>query len=155
MSLGHSSNMTEIQADRAARILKQLETPAESGKSRFVVKIDDKIKRIISDTLMNSEALTSEFITRIQYLCMDEAEAKEVRRLAGIEKRKGPVSEREVVCTRVAGLQYRRTREGMAAQKEFDQENGIDRPKGFYEYRHGLKGQFPRETIVHPKMNQL
>ena len=147
--------MNEAQADRAARILTQLETPTVNGKSSFLVKIDDKLKKVVIDTLMSSEVLTSEFITRLQYLCIDEAEAKEMRRLAGIEKRKGPVSEKEPLCRRTAGLQYRRTREGMAAQKEFDEENGIDRPEGFYEYRHGLKGQFPRETIVHPKMNQL
>ena len=144
-----TTNMTEIQAERAAHILHELEAATIIGKSSYQMTCDEILRKVLVATLITSEAVTSDFITRLQYVKIEQAEAKEMRRLEGIEKRKGPQMDlHEGIYQRhLEGKGFRRNREGQAAQKEWDQEHGIKRAEGFYETKHGQKGNFPRGLV--------
>jgi len=80
---------------------------------------------------------------------IEQAEAKEMRRLEGIKKRQRPqmnLSE-SIYQMNLEGKGFRRTPEGQAAQRKWDEEHGIERPEGFYETKHGQKGNFPRGLV--------
>ena len=141
--------MTEIQAERAAHILHELESVTLCGKSEYKVPCDEVLKKVLVATLITSEAATFEFITRLQYMKIEQAEAKEMRRKEGIEKRKRPQMDlHESIRQRhLEGRGFRRTPEGQAAQRKWDEEHGIERPEGFYETKHGQKGKFPRGRV--------
>ena len=144
-----TTNMTEIQAERAAHILHELESVTLCGKSEYKVPCDEVLKKVLVANLSTSEVATSDFITRLQYVKIEQAEAKEMRRLEGIEKRKGPQKTlaESIHQRHLEGNGFRRTPEGQAAQRAWDEENGVDRPEGFYETEHGQKGNFPRGLV--------
>jgi len=141
--------MTETQAERAAHILHELEAATIIGKSSYQMTCDEILRKVLVATLITSETVTSEFITRLQYMKIEQAEAKEMRRLEGIEKRKGPQKTlaESIHQNHLDGNRFRRNPEGQKAQKEWDDENEIIRPKNFYETRHGQKGNFPRGLV--------
>ena len=144
-----TTNMTEIQAERAAHILHELESVTLCGKSEYKVPCDEVLKKVLVANFSTSEVATSDFITRLQYMKIEQAEAKEMRRLEGIEKRKGPQMDlHEGIHQRhLEGKGFRRNREGQAAQREWDKEHGVERPEGFYITEHGEKGNFPRGLV--------
>jgi len=144
-----TTNMTEIQAERAAHILHELESATTSGKSSYQMPCDEALRKVLVATLITSEAITSEFITRLQYMKIEQAEAKEMRRLEGIKKRQRPqmsLSE-SIYQNNLEGKGFRRTPEGQAAQRKWDEEHGVERPEGFYITEHGEKGNFPRGLV--------
>lgn len=72
-----------------------------------------------------------------------------MRRLEGIKKRQRPqmsLSE-SIYQNNLEGKGFRRTPEGQAAQRKWDEEHGIERPEGFYITEHGEKGNFPRGLV--------
>ena len=144
-----TTNMTEIQAERAAHILHELESVTLCGKSEYKVPCDEVLKKVLVANFSTSEVATSDFITRLQYMKIEQAEAKEMRRLEGIKKRQRPqmsLSE-SIYQSNLEGKGFRRTPEGQAAQRKWDEEHGIERPEGFYITEHGEKGNFPRGLV--------
>jgi len=141
--------MTETQAERAAHILHELEAATIIGKSSYQMTCDEILRKVLVATLITSEAVTSDFITRLQYMKIEQAEAKEMRRLEGIEKRKGKqlTLKERIKKGHEDGTSFRRTPEGQKAQREWDRLHGVIRPTGFYETRHGRKGEFPRGLV--------
>ena len=76
----------------------------------------------------------ADHISELSTLAHAEAKAKEARRLAGIEKRRGPqktLAER-IEQSKNDGTYWKRNREGTEAQKKWDDDHGIERPAGFY-----------------------
>jgi len=144
-----TTNMTETQAERAAHILHELEAATIIGKSSYQMTCDEILRKVLVATLITSEAVTSDFITRLQYVKIEQAEAKEMRRLEGIEKRKGKqlTLKERIKKSHEDGTSFRRTPEGQKAQREWDRLHGVIRPTGFYETRHGRKGEFPRGLV--------
>ena len=76
----------------------------------------------------------ADHISELSTLAHKEAKAKEARRLAGIEKRRGPqktLAER-IEQSKNDGTLWKRNRGGTEAQKKWDDDHGIERPAGFY-----------------------
>jgi len=144
-----TTNMTEIQAERVAHIMHELESVTLCGKSEYKVPCDELLKKVLVANLSTSEAATSDFITRLQYVKIEQAEAKEMRRLEGIDKRKGKqlTLKERIKKGHEDGTSFRRTPEGQKAQREWDRLHGVIRPTGFYETQHGQKGRFPRGLV--------
>jgi len=125
-----------MRKERAAHITAELNGTLVVGKSKFRVRMDEGVKTALVRTLSKLDATTSDFITRLKYHKLDQAAAKEVRRLAGIEKRKGKhksLDEIIKIQMKDIGDYWRRSIEGMKEQKQYDRENNIKRPKGFYD----------------------
>jgi hypothetical protein len=80
---------------------------------------------------------------------IEQAEAKEMRRLEGIEKRKGKqlTLKERIKKGHEDGTSFKRNEEGQDAQRKWDKLHGVIRPTGFYETRHGRKGEFPRGLV--------
>lgn len=76
----------------------------------------------------------ADHICELNTLAHAEAKAKEARRLAGIEKRRGPQKTlvERILQSKNDGTYWKRNREGTELQKQWDDEQGIKRPAGFY-----------------------
>jgi hypothetical protein len=76
----------------------------------------------------------ADHISELSTLAHKEAKAKEARRLAGIEKRRGPrkTLAESIEQSKNDGTYWRRNREGKAEQSKWDAEHGIERKCGFY-----------------------
>ena len=71
----------------------------------------------------------ADHICELNTLAHAEAKSKEARRLAGIEKRRGPrkTLDERIEQSKKDGTYWRRNREGKAEQLKWDAEHGIER----------------------------
>jgi hypothetical protein len=125
-------------------ILDAILEPVTVGKSTHKPKRDAALEYIaefladqsqtVTATLFGVPTYAARFIAKFHEKKMAQAKAKEARRLAGIEKRRGPQKTlvERILQSKNDGTYWKRNREGTELQKQWDDEQGIKRPAGFY-----------------------
>lgn len=120
-------------------ILDAILEPVTVGKSTHKPKRDAALEYIaefladqsqtVTATLFGVPTNAARFIAKFHEKKMAQAKAKEARRLAGIEKRRGPQKtlEERIEQRKNDGTYWRRNAAGKAEQFKWDAEHGIER----------------------------
>ena len=113
---------------------KSTHTPKRDAVLEYIAEFLADQSQTVTATLFGVPTDAARFVAKYHDKKVADAQAKEARRLAGIEKRRGPQKTlvERILQSKNAGTYWRRNREGTEAQKQWDDDHGIERPAGFY-----------------------